>query len=156
MTLDLSPPTEFHQLAKHAYALYKQYEKTLPDVALSELQEMLDQIYPDLQEAYLAIHSIAGLMTLLRDKAGDDIAADKLQKFMEQQRPHFTEVQEDLSSSLQDIAEAKTKNASHLSGRDVSSLKVAPKFGAKPTTGIKLSDLKKFNPAMRTPRPKKP
>lgn len=148
--IDLSIPSQPHQIAELAYGLYGAQTPGIGDAEVQALQARLDEIYPDLQEAYHALLALTAFSLFVK-QTGDEASSVRIMGLVRSQAPRF----ETVKHQVADQNSALKEQFSKLAALDTSSDKVAPKFGADaPEGSLKASSLLP-NPALRRPPSRK-
>lgn len=144
--IDLSAPSQPHDIAKEIYHLYGGEKPGIGDKEVAALQNRLNQIYPELQEAYHAILAIMGFSEFLKQN-NDAASADQLMRLARAQRRHFEPIQH----LLPDPNSANATQFTRLISSKVAP-KRAPELTAKAPEGSLKASAFVPNPALRQPR----
>ncbi len=144
--IDLGIPAQPHKITETAYHLYGGSSPGIGDEEAQALQQELDAMYPDLQEAYYALLALTAFALFVKQQ-GDEPSSQRLMAIVRAQAPHFESVKHQVADQNNSLKEQFSK----LAALDTSSDKVAPKFGADaPKGSLKASSLLP-NPALRRP-----
>lgn len=148
--IDLSIPAQPHAITEEAYNLYGANTPGIGDQEVAALQERLNGMYPDLQEAYYALLALTAFSLFVKQQ-GDEASSERLMALVRDQAPHFEEVKHQVADKNKAFKEQFAK----LAALDTSADKTAPKYGEQaPKGSLKASDLLP-NPALRPPPKRK-